>query len=476
MRKLRVFLANVGVWRKYGDFFVVPPLGILSLAAYLRSKRDVEVQLANQRFEKCSNEELVQRIRDFSADVVGLGSLTPTAWTFAPIAQLIKEWRPETLIVLGGPHVSAVGAEALRPVNADVAIPGEGEWAFEHVLREHFDGGNLDRVPGIAWRNGDGAVVQNPGATARVNDLDSLPFPAYDLLDLPSYWRTRGPLIPLKKRFIDLFTSRGCIYQCAYCHSAFGKVFRACSAERIADEIAYFQRRYDINEVHFSDDSFNLDEQRIFELSDLLIRRNIRVRICFPNGVRSDLLTEQTIDALVAAGWCQANFALDTGSPRLQRMFGRNLDIPRFLKAVEYSTSKGVLAAGCNMLGFPTETAEEMAETARVASESALHFAAFLRVTPFPGTPLYTYLEKEQPEKLAQLRYEEADIHSFRSSLPNFSAVPDDQLRGCFRRAALRFYARPKRIIRILRDVPAPVRQTLGFAHMVARRALFGNR
>jgi anaerobic magnesium-protoporphyrin IX monomethyl ester cyclase len=450
--RLRMFLANIGHHRLLAPL-VTPPMGIMYLAAYLRTKFDLDIRLANQRESNCTNEELARQAIDFEADIVGFGSLTNSGHGFAPLTQMVRAGLPNALILLGGPHVSSFGARAFADTAANVAIAEEGELAFEQVLHAHFGGGDLARIPGLIWRTADGEVRTNPGTMPPIDDLDSLPFPAYELIDLPKYWR-RQSMAPLPwRRYVSLLSSRGCPYHCSWCHQIFGKKFRMHSPERIVDEIDYFQRIYGVEHFEFLDDIFNLDRSRLRAFCDLLHRRNLRIKIAFPNGVRADILTQEDVDALADAGTYFSSFALESGSPRIQKLMGKNLNIPRFVQGVEMAVKRGIFANGFAMLGLPTETEAEMRETIDVASNSMLHTASFFTATPYPNTDLYDHVAKTHPQQLARLTYKNTD-HS--QIAVNLSDVPDDVLFACQRKANWQFFRNPKRIYRILRDYPQP--------------------
>ena len=137
------------------------------------------------------------------------------------------------------------------------------------------------------------------------------------------------------------------------------------------------------------DDIFNLDRKRLERFCELITQRNIRIKIMFPNAIRADILTEGDVEALRAAGTCFSSFALESGSPRMQELTGKRLNIPRFLQGVEMAVKHGIFANGFIMLGFPTETEEEMQQTVEVVCASALHTMSSFTVIPFPNTPLY---------------------------------------------------------------------------------------
>ena len=184
MKRLRVFLANLGRRASVTSPCSTTPMGILCLAAYLRSKLDVDLLLMDQRVENASMESVVQRAADFGADVVGLSLMTPYASMLGPVTQGLRAALPEAFIVVGGPHVSAFEAGALVGNVADAAVAGEGERALEQVIRARQEGADLASIPGVLWRNGGDAITRNPGPAPIIEDLDALPFPAYDLLDV----------------------------------------------------------------------------------------------------------------------------------------------------------------------------------------------------------------------------------------------------------------------------------------------------
>lgn len=452
VKKIRVFLANVGDRPRVFQL-VTPPLGIMSLAAYIRSKFSAEFCLVNQKLHNLSNDALVKMAVDFKADVVGLGALTSASHNLRYITQSIQAQLPGALILLGGPHVSAFEEKSLAGNAAHAAVPGEGELVFEVILRHWFEGDGLADVPGIFRRDQDGAIVMNPGRMPFIQDVDILPPPAYDLIDLPAYWKRQSmPPIP-RRRYASLFSSRGCPYKCAYCHRIFGDTFRGHSAERIVDEITFLSKKYGISDFEFVDDIFNLDRKRLMAFCDQIHSRNLKTRLVFPNGVRTDIFMTEEIEALVDAGMYFASFALETGSPRIQSLVRKNLNIGKFLKNVEIAVSRGVYANGFAMLGFPTETEEEMQMTIDVACSSHLHTCSFFTVTPFPNTELYEMAQRLCPEKIATIDYTDMEYSGISV---NLSAVSDDTLYAYQRKANRTFFLNPLRMMRIVRDFPQP--------------------
>lgn len=449
--RLRVFLANLG--RHTRTFpLVTPPVGLLALAAYLREHLPVDVRIINQRLENCPVEEVVRRARDFEADVVGFSCFTTSSHYLPEAVSQARAALPNALIMVGGPHASSAKAHVLNECEAHVVAPGEGELITTAVLQRYMEGTrDFSDIPGLIWRDKNGDITINPGLVPQVEELDTLPMPAWDLIDLPAYWRKQSIAPVYRRRYASLVSSRGCPYQCIWCHKIFRKAIRTHSPERVVEEIAWLMKTYGINDFEFLDDNFNFYSKRVLAIHDLIKERNLKTRVCFPTGLRSDLLTHEVIDALVSFGMYQASFALETASPRLQKYTCKNLNIAKLLEAGAYATAKHVYCNVFCMLGFPTETEEEIRLTIDTACASPFHTASFYTVTPFPGTPLYDMVAQTHPEKLSRLRYNDMDFSGMRVNLTELS---DEALFTYQRHAMHKFYSNPRRIYRLLRSHP----------------------
>ena len=466
MKRLRVILINVG-HRTSTGMAHSPPLGLLYVASYLRKHRNVDIRVIDQRAENASCDTVLGRVISFAPDIVGFRCLSADAALLQECVAAVKSGLRSAFVVVGGPYVSATGSRVLEDAPADAAVVGEGELAFEQIAAVVADGDrDFSHISGLIWRDASNDIIVNPGTTPFVEDLDLLPMPAYDLVDVPIYGRMRNMSMVPWRKYLALFTSRGCPYHCNYCHHIFGKRYRAHSAERVADELEYFSRRFGYRDFDFLDDVFNLDRKRVLALSELVRQRGLDVKIAFPNGLRTDILDSATVDALADMGVYYSAFALETGTPRVQKLIGKNLDIPRFLEGVRLATKRGIFSFGFMMLGFPTETEEELQTTIRVACQSELHAGLFFVVTPYAGTELRELALRTCPERFEALKLDDSDyVYNFSV---NVSAVPDDVLLASVRSAYRRFYVNPRRLLRVLRDHPAPF-QLLEFRKALLR-------
>jgi len=209
--------------------------------------------------------------------------LTTNAYSLPYITKNLKASLPDALIVIGGPHVSAFKEKSLEGNLADVAVPYEGELTFEALINAYFEGGDISEVPGIFRRTEDG-IVANPGVIPLVEDIDTLPFPAYDLIDLKAYWKVNAMTPIMHMKYAPLFSSRGCPFKCIYCHRIFGDRFRVHSAQRIFEEMKFYIKRYGADSFEIYDDIFNHDRKGCLKFADLSENLKIRSSCFFPMG------------------------------------------------------------------------------------------------------------------------------------------------------------------------------------------------
>ena len=216
MKRVRVFLARLG--RIPSNYYAVcPPLGILYIAAYARERFDLDIRVFDQRVEDCPPESVVAQAAAFGPEVIGLSAFTSAAHVVAQVARELRQALPNALILLGGPHASASRGQALENGGADAAVVGEGERVFEQVLEARLAGQDFSDIPGLVWRDSDGQIIANPGVTPIIEDMDTLPFPAYDLVDIEKYGAAHGMALVPPRKYAALFTSRGCPYRCIFC-------------------------------------------------------------------------------------------------------------------------------------------------------------------------------------------------------------------------------------------------------------------
>jgi len=430
-----------------------PPLGCLHLAGAVRHWLDkkIEIRLAEMRSANMTHEDLSALYREYEPDVVGFSSLSCEDADLAEAAGRCKAWNPGCLTVVGGPHASMFGDLLALNRDIDVVVRGEGERTFVELLAAWADGGEFDRIPGLIFLK-DAEVVETPPRPLE-SDLDSLPPPAWDLLDIPAYTRcTNMNGFLAATPYMSVMTSRGCPFQCAYCHRLFGTRFRQRSVENVLAELETLYHRFGIREIHLVDDCFNLKPERAKGIADQIVSRGLRFKIAFPNGVRGDRVDEELIEKLKAAGVYMMTYAVETASDRLQKLVNKKLDLDKVAAAIEATYRLGVIPAGFFMLGFPTETREEMEQTIRFACRSSILKAYFFSVVPFPRTELFKLVAQTYPHM--PLCEEISASHSYWAADPYYTRATGIDVKAVQRNAYRRFYFDPLRAARIFKMFP----------------------
>jgi len=310
-------------------------------------------------------------------------------------------------------------------------------------------------------------LSNNTPDSAAADTLDSLPFPAWDLIDHARYYDVpRGGVIYASRRFATMFSSRACPWRCTYCHNSYGKAFRERSAEHVLAEIELLVTRYGVKELVFMDDIFNLRAERAKAIARGIVARGWKLALTFPNGFRGDILDEELVDLLVQAGMYRCMIAVESAVPRIQKVSKKGLKIDKVERIVDYVASKGVMVHGAFMLGFPSETEREMLATIDWAARSAFHTAAFFRVIPFKGTELFRQVEAAgHPLPTDWSAYE-----PYQSAI-NLSEVPEERIVRLRKQAYRRFYLSPQRLWRIFKLIPNKSSMLPFLALLFARRA-----
>lgn len=414
MHKSRKKILLVKPYTPAPSLMIIPPLGLMYLASAVRSwlKDEYKLEILDARLKKMYAQDILSRIIDMHPDVVGLSVLSYEAEEAYTIAQAIKRFNKDILVIMGGPHGTHFYDEVLRNSNIDVAVIGEGEKTFCELINSYFSHEDFSAVKGIAFRK-NGQVIKTMPRDFIV-DLDEIPFPAWDLINIKEYAKQRSQNnFIYKDKYMVIFTSRGCPYKCIYCHKIFGETFRARSPENIFLEIKTLVDNYSIEEMHISDDIFNFDKERMMKLADLIIFNNIKLKLCFPNGLRADLLDEEMLKKLKAAGTYSISYGMESASPRIQKLIRKNLNIEKALEIIDITDRLKIYSRGFFMLGFPGETLEEMKATINMACNSRLIDAAFFIATAYKNNDLYRMFKLYYPINLEKpnYRYEKYRIH-----------------------------------------------------------------
>jgi radical SAM superfamily enzyme YgiQ (UPF0313 family) len=226
-------------------------------------------------------------------------------------------------------------------------VKGEGEETFAHLL----SGEPLASLAGIFYRQ-DGEVVENPDRD-EVAEIDSLPFPAYDLIDLDRYEKQLSYAYNHRRQGV-LLSSRGCVYHCTYCFSHWHKM-RLRSAENVFAELEFLYTRHGIRDFYVVDDIFNVNLKRALRIFEMIRAAGLELKIYFVNGLRADMATEEFVDRAIEAGAVWFTYAVESAAEEIQRLVAKRLDLNKAREIIGYTQRQGVAVNISTMYGFPTE-------------------------------------------------------------------------------------------------------------------------
>lgn len=414
-----------------------PPLNLALLGAQLK-KSGHRVVVLDLEAEPAADVPAI--LRKLQPEMVGITFRTPLFPKAKELAEQAREFCPEALLVAGGVHASTRPLDCLERAPFDVVVRGEGD----ETIVELAQGVAFDQIQGITWRGG-----ETP-ARPLIENLDDLPFPAWELFDLSLY--ETPSLVAREVPVADLESSRGCRAKCIYCtKGVFGSAYRTKSPLRMVDEIEH-AKAHGFKAFNFVDDSFTTLTSRAVAVCEELIRREVGMPWTCTNGLRVGNVNEDFFRLARKSGCWLVAFGFESGSDEVLKRIKKGATVAQARRAVEWARKYDFTILGYFMVGLPGETGKTIQETADFAASLDVDFAKFSITMPLPGTPLYSSWSEQIQDQ------GETDFSIHRSG-GRFYTHPDfswNELEGHTRRAYRTFYARPgyiaKRLARSLRS------------------------
>lgn len=420
------------------------PVGTLSVAAVLQ-KAGHEVRFINGAF--LNHEQVLAEVRRFKPDMVGLYATT-FGWNKAKqtAADLKSRYRPDCFIVAGGPYPIAVQERCLvdADIDIDAVVTGEGEYTMLEIVDRLKNRKNLEGVPGVVYRDGQ-RIVKNP-ARPLITDLDSVPFPARELLGAADRY-IPPPGTYLKRPVAVMITSRGCNRHCIYCFQMDKERksgIRYRSVENVMQEIELCIRQ-GYKEIKFLDDTFAADYDRALEIAREIRRR--RFSISWFASACVNQVDRPLLQAFRDAGCWAILFGAESGVQKNLDTIRKGTTLEQIRTAVRTAQDVGLKVSTPFMFGIPGETFEEGLETIDFAVKLNPDMANFHAITPFPGTYLYDNMHRfgTVSDDLSDFTYQGAAF------IPN--TMTRDDIHRLRQIAFRKFYLRPSFLFRKLLDL-----------------------
>ncbi|MBN2198392.1 MAG: radical SAM protein [Candidatus Aminicenantes bacterium] len=408
---MKVLLVRAPFFASRRKVLLSEPLGLLYLAAALKEK-GVGVSILDSALIRprrtadgfyfgWPGEELERILRSFCPDAVGLtcqgvSSLQGTDLVARTAKSCLS---PDVPVIAGGIYPSVHKARILEECpSVDLAFQGESEETFPDFLRRGLpERGDLSKIDGLIYRCG-GAVKVNPKRHF-VQDLDRLPFPARDLVDLEAYMNSGSVLYGLgSKPTLTILTSRSCSNHCRFCNMwmIHGRSWRPRSPQNVVEEIALLVGKYGARHVFVMDDSFAHEPERAKIICRELIRRRLRFEWNTPHGISLKHIDLELARLMKRAGCVNVCVGIESGSEWVRNeLMGKGLSDAQIVQAISCFKKAGLPVYGLMLLGYPGETDARFKESLAFISRLPLSAISAGFVFPFPGTRLYDELRAE---------------------------------------------------------------------------------
>jgi len=395
------------------DFY--PSAALLHLAAMLRANQHepVIIDLNNavvhnqkKNYLDYCKKIILDGINKHKPELVGLNCLFSGVFPdVLEFAETIKSHYPDLKTAIGGIHATSYYKEILiNCKNIDYVAIGEGEKTIISLAKavESKDENLLSKIKSFAYRDKDGNIKFN---TERefIDDLDTLPMPAWDLIDinkfemkLDNYYNP--PKLPIKNK-AAIFSSRACPLDCNFCDMflVMGKKHRKRNITTIVDEIELLKKELGVNYFSFMDDQLTLNRAHVIELCNQIIKRGLNIHFDTPNGIWINSLREEVIAKMAEAGLVSASIAIEHGDEYIRnKVIGKSLERKKIFEVAGLLKKHKIMTSGFFIMGFPEDTNETLQRSFDMMNELQLDRMAADTLVPLPGTALFKQVIKEK--------------------------------------------------------------------------------
>nr|VFJ58679.1 MAG: Radical SAM superfamily enzyme YgiQ, UPF0313 family [Candidatus Kentron sp. FW] len=483
------------------DIYLSEPLGIVSLATYVKQvfKEEIDVSIldlyamgaenpkprGDMYLKGIDDEDRIRRELDtLKPDLIGIGCCFTGYFKEAlEIAAVIKRLYPTVPIVMGGAHATLEARNILgdNPF-VDFIVRNEGEITLEQLIRSIRGELPVASIDGLCFRAEDGTVVENP--PREFMDLDRLPVPDRRFIDMEHYKRHNHKLFNFsrKKPIATIMTSRGCPYECIFCCSKniWRRQYRARPLEKVFEEIEILISEYGVREICILDDQFIIKKDRVYEFCDYFIHRKLGIALSNIAGISAWLADDDILlDKMRKAGFYKMTIPTESGNPETLKLIRKPIDLDKVSKLVSKANRLGYWTGAFFIIGFPHETREQIKQTIDFAYNSELDFAHFFVAQPYIGTELYDIFQQERllgKEDIPATHIFQGWYDTLEMSADELNEIQSKASRGWMAHK-LMFYLKPSHFFTILIPKlkrPDDLRYSLSVFGMLMKRRLRG--
>jgi len=371
----KVLLVNAPVLGVLEPWYDSPDFGRPSLAyiaAYLREHDNFSIQIIDAKLEKLGFNEVLERALLYKPQIIGFTAFTNEIKPCAYQAALIKEKLPEAIMVVGGPHLTALPADTLREFPSfDIGVVGDGEVTFLELCRSLRQNSPIDQIAGLVYRHSVLGIKQTPFRT-RIADQDSLPYPAWDLFPKANTYFVQA--------------SRGCPYQCVFCMNHNGRIARTRSVQQVVNEIRWILDTYQPEWIRFGDELWSVDIDRSCELLEALLAIGFGDRVKWDMTTHVNFVNDRLFELLKKNKVTTVEMGVETGDDQALKQMGKATNRSMILNAFEMAKKHGVPTGALLLLGQPNESIQSIRHTIDLAVEINADLPLLGIMVPFPGT------------------------------------------------------------------------------------------
>ena len=377
-----------------------PPMGILCLAAYLRSKmKNAEIRVTDGC--RIGYKNTIEEIKKFNPDIVGISFYTTTAYGASKLAQEVKNSLPSATVVMGGPHATALPHNTFKMSGADMVAVGEGEETFYQIVKLKQQGKDISEFRNLAgaWVKVDGKIYENPPAKF-ITPLDDLPLPAWDLINIKDY---KGWYLSKQQPEAIMIFSRGCPYNCTFCSNCVWKssrpVVRLRSPGNIADEMGHLKNSFGVKEIFDQSDEFNSNLEHALKVCREIKKRNLG--ITWKTQLRVTPFTEELAREMAEAGCWYVHLGIESGNQQAVDGIKKRMNLKDVEPTCRLLKKYNIKILALFMLfnawekdgKLMYEDAKETQNTLKFAwnlvKRNLVDYIGWSIATPYPGSELY---------------------------------------------------------------------------------------
>lgn len=372
-----------------------PVMGLAVLAAILE-KEKFDIKIIDMRLKDYSSVAyFTKSLKVFKPDIVGFTVAPLTTTNVYMLARIVKEKTP-AITIAGGPEVSLLPEKILSNKYIDFIIHGEADHSFLRFIKNKNEKNEWKKIDGLGYKE-KGKLIINPRKD--VEDLDKIPFPAWDYFQLTKYNKN------ISKIKFPIITSKGCPYRCTYCVASrtMGR-YRARSAKNVVDEIGYLKKKYGARTFQIEDDNFALDKKRVFDICNEIIRRELNVRWNVSEGFVASHADYELFKKMKEAGCYLIAIGVETTDECILKNIKKPVSLEQIRYAFKSAKKAGLITKGFFICGLPGATYEKEMDYIKFFKDVDMDIPRFGTIMVYPKTELYDWAKQH-----AHLLYNDID-------------------------------------------------------------------